>query len=106
LTRWRQSETLKNGEGLTVARAIEISGDVIAVSSDEEMDPRPDARAKPMRLQGAEALQLYIIEIEKNLAVLAAHIAMLQAELAERRKFLCLLTSSSPEPDQPSRPMH
>jgi len=85
---------------------IMVSGDVIAVTSDEEFDPRPDERTKPMRLQGAEALELYLIEIEQNLAELASHIALLQAELAERRKLLCMITESSHPAEESSPPMY
>jgi hypothetical protein len=74
---------------------------LIAVSSDVETGAEAPA-ARPMRLEGVEALQLYLIEIEQNLALLAQQIALLQSTLAERRRLLCRIAAEQQAP----RPMH
>ena len=85
----------------SAAATVEPGGDLIAVSSDMETGAEAPA-ARPMRLEGVEALQLYLVEIEQNLALLAQQIALLKSTLAERRRLLCRIAAEQQAP----RPMH
>jgi hypothetical protein len=59
---------------------------------------------RPMRLEGTEALELYLVEIEQNLALLAEHITLLQGALADHRRLLHRIATMPNERQTP--PVH
>ena len=110
LIRHDESVTLKGNPMRSRARmpsaatTIELGGDLIAVS--HEAGPQAPACARPMRLEGVDALELYLVKIERNLSLLAEQIVMLQAALAERRRLLCMIAASRREAALRPQPIH
>ena len=88
----------------SAATTVELGGDLIAVS--HAAGPQAPACARPMRLEGVDALELYLVKIERNLSLLAEQIVMLQAALAERRRLLCMIAASRRESALRPQPMH
>jgi hypothetical protein len=91
---------------LPVAADAQESGEVLPVTHNVELHRKASASKRPMRLEGVEALELYLLEIEHNLAQLAEQVALLQATLVERRRLLCAIAASRDAHEYRGRPAH
>jgi hypothetical protein len=83
---------------------VDFGGDLIAVNTD--LDSEAGDCPRPMRLEGTEALELYLVEIGRNLALLGEQVALLRAALVERRRLLCMIAASRRDAEERPRPMH
>jgi hypothetical protein len=58
------------------------------VTSEQDWRRKIDPAGRRMSLEGTEALELYLAQIEQNLAALAEQMAILQTACAEREELL------------------
>jgi hypothetical protein len=58
------------------------------VTSEKDRRRKLDPTGRRMSLEGAEALEMYLNQIEHNLATLAEQMALLQTACAEREELL------------------
>ena len=57
----------------------------MGVMSEKDLHSDLDATTRRMALEGMEARELYLVQIERNLAALAEQIVLLQTTLDERK---------------------
>ncbi|HLH98521.1 MAG TPA: hypothetical protein VKW08_25715 [Xanthobacteraceae bacterium] len=73
--------------------------------SDAEPRARAGGCARPMRFEGMEALELYLLELDHNLASLARQVALLQGALVKRGQLLCEIAADRRAQNAP-QPLH
>jgi hypothetical protein len=75
------------------------------VTSEKDWRRKLDSTGRRMSLEGAEALELYLAQIEHNLAALTEQMALLQTACAEREELLRKTVACLAERDQLLREM-
>lgn len=75
------------------------------MTSENEFLRQLDPTSRGMSLQGLEALELYGVQMEQNLVVLAQQAALLQAALAERKELIRRIVTCVAEQEELLRMM-